>query len=279
MTAIELSATSMSGSSTSSKPTVGASTAARGRSRLHWFAGIPVAVILGSTSLLMGFGGDVVSAGVDVDGGERDGCDTHIVPQHQRVDGRTQSEWSAAWWQWATAFDVPQNPVIDPDGTNAGVGQSGPVWFLAGTFGGAAVRNVTIPSDKHIFVPLTNAEWDTMPGFTNPLGLPDPLSVQDIRAITAFFVENADVTCEIDGCEVRRPERYRARSPVFSMNFEPNFAIAFGYPAAYVRTAVSDGYWVMLRPLSPGAHVIHFTSNNPVLGFSLDVTYNVTVTP
>jgi hypothetical protein len=46
-----------------------------------------------------------------------------------------------------------------------------------------------------------------------------------------------------------------------------------------VRTAVVDGYWLMLKPLSPGKHVIHFTASNATTGFALDVTYNVTVTP
>ncbi len=212
------------------------------------------------------------------DGGESD-CELRIVPPTARVDGRSYGEWTAAWWQWALSTDVASNPILDPDGTHAAVGQSGPVWFLAGTFGGTAVRNVTIPADKHLLIPLANAEWDTVPGFTNPLGLPDPLSVRDIRDITAFFADNTSVSCEIDGCEVSRPRRFRTRSPVFSLNFNPDLAVAFGYPTAYVRTAVSDGYWLMLRPLQPGTHVIHFTADNPTLGFTLDVTYNITVTP
>jgi hypothetical protein len=39
------------------------------------------------------------------------------------------------------------------------------------------------------------------------------------------------------------------------------------------ETAFSDGYWVMLNPLKPGAHTIRFKGGN------IDVTYNLTVVP
>ncbi|MBL8879786.1 MAG: hypothetical protein JNG88_11765 [Phycisphaerales bacterium] len=205
--------------------------------------------------------------------------DHRIVNPNSRVDHRTYAEWTAAWWQWATAFPPEINPVIDDTGEDAAQGQSGPVWFLAGVFGGTTVRDVTIPADKYLLLPIINGEWDTVPGFTNPLGLPDPLSVQDIRRIVAFGVDGAEIFCEIDGREVRNLSSYRVRSPVFSMNFDPDLGAAFGYPVQYIRTAVSDGYWLMIRPLSAGTHTIHFTASNDSTGFSLDVTYNITVSP
>jgi hypothetical protein len=48
-----------------------------------------------------------------------------------------------------------------------------------------------------------------------------------------------------------------------------------------VSPAVSDGIWLMLRPLPPGPHTIRFGGSFPVIGgvFQLDITYHVTVTP
>ena len=112
------------------------------------------------------------------------------------------------------------------------------------------------------FFPIANSEWDTTPNLGNPLNLPDPLSVSDIRAITSYFVTNDKPACEIDGVSVRNLFDYRIKSPVFSLNQDPDFATFSGYPAPYVRTAVSDGYWLMLKPLSVGHHVIHFTASN-----------------
>jgi hypothetical protein len=41
-------------------------------------------------------------------------------------------------------------------------------------------------------------------------------------------------------------------------------------------TGVTDGYWVILNPLSVGQHTIHFSAQTNT-GFSLDVTYNINV--
>jgi hypothetical protein len=208
-----------------------------------------------------------------------DDGDPRIVPLDGRLDDRGYEGWSVAWWHWATAFAPGVNPVLDTDGTYATQGQSGPVFFLAGTFGGTAVRNVSVRRGTYLFLPLANSEWDTVPGFSNPLNLPDPLSVADIRKITSYFVTGDRLSCEIDGKPVRNLTSYRVRSPVFSFNMNPDFATFGGYPAPYVRTAVSDGYWLMLKPLSVGRHVIHFTASNAKTGFAIDVTYNLTITP
>ena len=55
---------------------------------------------------------------------------------------------------------IPQdkNPTADVTGENCDEGQSGPVWFLAGTFGGLNERNCEIPAGKSILFPVINGE-------------------------------------------------------------------------------------------------------------------------
>jgi hypothetical protein len=53
----------------------------------------------------------------------------------------------------------------------------------------------------------------------------------------------------------------------------------FAYPAGETGS-VTDGYWLMLKPLKRGHHVIHFhaASGDPDSpDFELDVTYFITV--
>ncbi len=220
-------------------------------------------------------------------GSEMD-CDPALVPLWQRIDGRSYPEWTVAWWQWLTALPPDRNPALDPTGQHAGEGQSeelypltpGPMYFLAGTFGGGpVVRNITIKSDKYILATPLNVWWDQYPGLWNPLNLPDPLSIQDLRAICAWFTERGIVSCTIDGRQIPALGRYRVKSPVFSMNFHPEFATWYGYTTPYLRTAVSDGTWLILRPLAPGQHVLHLTGEIPDIQFAVDVTYNITVVP
>ena len=42
-------------------------------------------------------------------------------------------------------------------------------------------------------------------------------------------------------------------------------------------TSVADGIYIMLAPLSPGAHTIRFRVDFPASGFSIDTTYNLTI--
>src|SRR5215211_1598771 len=60
----------------------------------------------------------------------------------------TYSDWTARWWQWLTSIPLDRNPAADETGENCDEGQSGPVWFLAGTFGGPNERVCTIPAGK-----------------------------------------------------------------------------------------------------------------------------------
>jgi hypothetical protein len=207
------------------------------------------------------------------------GGDPRIVPTSAVIEGRTYHEWTAAWWQWVTAFAPDANPATDTTGEFAGQGQSGAVYFLAGTFGGSAVRAISVPFGRYFWLPMATSEWDTVPGIPNPLELPDPLSIPDIRRIAASMSNDTVVTCTIDGVRVNNPRQYRVRSPVFSMNMDPDFAEFGGYPTSYIRTAVADGYWLMVKPLPVGRHTIRFTGRNARFGFALDVTYNITITP
>src|SRR4051794_2720625 len=59
-----------------------------------------------------------------------------VLPRNSSAHGATYEEWVANWWSWAIAIPADQSPLLDETGKFGGVGQSGPVWFLAGAFGG-----------------------------------------------------------------------------------------------------------------------------------------------
>ena len=52
-------------------------------------------------------------------------------------------EWSAEWWKWLHSSPEDRNPATDTTGAFCAENQnaSGPVWFLAGTFGSKEVRS------------------------------------------------------------------------------------------------------------------------------------------
>jgi hypothetical protein len=52
-----------------------------------------------------------------------------------------------------------------------------------------------------------------------------------------------------------------------------------GVPGGGSGEAVSDGVYLMLHPLSRGEHTLRFGGTFDDFGFSLDITYHITVAP
>ena len=81
-----------------------------------------------------------------------------LIPPAKTIAGATQEEWARRWWHWALSFEDDDSPVADADGSLCASGQSGPVWFLAGTYGSKrTVRSCRIPAGKTLFFPLLNS--------------------------------------------------------------------------------------------------------------------------
>lgn len=102
-----------------------------------------------------------------------------VVPPDYHAYGKTLGEWSAAWWQWAAAIPTDVNPLLDETGENCDLDQSGPVWFLAGTPGGAAERECTIPAGKAVLFPILNLLFFNCPD--------EDVSEAEIRAVLEFL--------------------------------------------------------------------------------------------
>lgn len=202
-------------------------------------------------------------------------------PSKAKVYGVKTWDWVSAWWQWSYTIPLSHHPLFDEDGTYASVGQRGPVWFLGGVFNesGTVTRTITVPAGTVFFFPLLSVQWDNVgqnPGLTLD-------QLKDRAAQFAEAVDTGSLFCEVDGVSV--PKLHKNRLPSkkpFSYTVPPDsLPIQFGAEEGeVVPFAVSDGYWVMLRALPPGNHVLRFGGTvGGVYDFSLDITYNVTVLP
>ena len=91
---------------------------------------------------------------------------------------------------------------------------------------------------------------------------------------------------DVDGVALQDLERYRAYSKMFNVVIDPSLIVMD--PCSIGPTpqpAVSEGYWIMLAPLTPGNHLIHFTGrwlftqeqDGFDWDFTVDVTYLLTV--
>lgn len=201
-----------------------------------------------------------------------------IAPIQSHPHGKSYSEWAAEWWQWAWRIPAPVNPVIDETGAHCAEGQSGPVWFLAGNFGGTTTRHCSVPTGKAFFFPLLNQAWVQVS--TDP-----DLSIEDIRAMIAVFIDEGLVSAEIDGRAVVNPHTYREQSVVFTGEFVADNIFGIGAHLCPLGAdgmfqcypSLDDGIYLFVNPLPPGDHILHIAASVPSSGFALDVTYHLHV--
>jgi hypothetical protein len=213
--------------------------------------------------------------------GAQAGEQPQAFPLDDSPYGNTYGEWSARWWQWLTTIPAASNPNFDLTGANCAVGQVGPVWFLAGTFSSAPpkiTRSCTIPHGKALlFTPLT--QLDGAGAFDCDPSVPGvPCDLNALRALAAAAEDNpVKLEASLDGSPLAHLSDHRVQSPVFLITY-PTGAI-FGLPAGTNTPNLADGYWVLLSPLSPGKHTIHFEAVSSAASgsFAVDVTYNLTV--
>jgi hypothetical protein len=204
------------------------------------------------------------------------------VEQRAQASG-TSEELVTAWWQWALSKPANSNPLFggDPnysdkqcDGTPLS-GTSTKTWFLAGTFDGSAVeRTCTVPPDRQIFFPVLNVATIADPGETE-----ESLLAQAHAYLDAVLADpDFSMIVTVDGTQLQDASIVRADAGLFTGTS----------PLLHGKyTAVADGFWVTLPPLSAGEHTIHWEVSAPnvdtdpnttgVEGFFQDNTYHLTV--
>jgi hypothetical protein len=127
------------------------------------------------------------------------------------------------------------------------------VWFLAGTFGNSVRRKCEIPSETAIFFPIIEKECS----FAEE---GDQLKTESQLCDRASYLMDmvTELRATIDGNDVRNLREYRVRSKVFDLVFNSDnvYDVTPG-----ITRSVTDGYWLFLKPLPKGDHVIYFRAS------------------
>lgn len=176
-----------------------------------------------------------------------------IFAPDETVYGSSRGEWMGRWWQWATSFPEADNPSFDPTGERCGYGQTGPVFYLPGSFvpDESAVITCQVPAGMAIYLPVAGSECSTVE--------PPPYfgrTEEEMRACAIASTDEIDaasLSVTINGQEVPDLASHRVTSPLFSFNFAPDNI--FGAPAG-VAYSVADGYDLILEPLTAGEYAI-----------------------
>jgi len=190
-------------------------------------------------------------------------------------------EWTTKWWQWVLAIPANVNPTNDPSGKFCSTNQSGPVWYLAGTIGGDQERECTIPGGKAILIPIVNVECSAQEeGNSN---------IEYLKGCAKGFIDTyriaiGNLIFKIDDNEIRNLSSFRVQSDLFNATYgePPIYGPLHENQPPY---AISDGYWIFLKPLPAGNHRIELSASNTDElkttsgeAFKTGVKYNLHVT-
>jgi hypothetical protein len=185
---------------------------------------------------------------------DQNGPNPMIFQPNENMYGLSYGDWTAAWWQYVMQYTNDINPYFDTTGSLCNEGQGGPVFYLVGSPTGATLttRYCTVPAGKALLIPLINGECSTI----EPGGFHIDNASQGHTCAEAWVDGLGTISMTIDGYRVKDLTSYRFQSPFYYFNVPPdnNFTGTVGPTEAW---SVSDGYWVMVKPLKPGVHVIH----------------------
>lgn len=205
-----------------------------------------------------------------------------VLPTDATVLGLSFADWTANWWIWAYSIPKGNNPLLDDNGSRASEGQSGGVWFLAGTYGpgncppaGRVIRKCAAPQ-RNILVPIVNTFRHN-------------LEPNESTATNGALAKNAsnetDLTTslqvKIDGDDIPNLIKYRVGPIHIQFKLPASDPLIKGMDGKTV-IGVSDGYWIFLEPLEAGPHQIDidgtisqvFPTNKQ---FCVHVTYQLVV--
>jgi hypothetical protein len=196
-----------------------------------------------------------------------------IVPGGSVVEGKTIGDWGFEWWQRFFGH-TSTDPVFDTTGAFQNVDQTPPVFFACaagGPAGGVAVtRNFTVPADQHILVSLMSIGvwWEPADGADFcPVVVP---GIIDATTALSF---------SLDGVPISQANLFNNHREPSTLNLTTVVAVGNPFaPDGVYPGSCSDGFFVMIEPLSPGEHIIECGFTHPQGGL-LNHTNVITVLP
>jgi hypothetical protein len=215
-----------------------------------------------------------------------------VLPPSSLPYGLSYQEWAAKWWQF---FYGQSTNNMQPLGS-PGIcdGPASRVLFLNGAPTSTTETNrATIFADTPLFLAILAFTADNtacpITDFTT-----NSAELLASEAVGGWNGAATLTTCTIDGVAVSGLENptntiYNVVSTPFSYTTAEKdniVAVSEGEPCLpgglTMYPAVADGVYLMLAPLSPGKHLIHFVGVAGPLSapfLKIDITYDITVLP
>ena len=188
-----------------------------------------------------------------------------IVPAEARVHGHTLTELATAWnlWAWGTpAEDSPllavrcERSPIDPR-----------IWFLPVSLGGEWENACSVPPGTFLFMSPGALECSNIE--------PEPFFGADLADLQACVDDGFElltyVEVTVDGQTTTDLSSHALTTNLLTL--PPNNLLS-----ADSGISLTKGYFIVIRPLSPGTHRLRaYDEFAPLDNFTAGITYTITV--
>lgn len=206
--------------------------------------------------------------------------EAELFAPEESVSGMSQGDWGAAWWQWVLSIPDERNPVNDKNGSLCAEGQGpGPVFFLAGTWVDLdnEGRTCTVTKGQSLFFPLINTECSEAEDGTDWY-CSNEAECRECANRNADGFNPKSLKLIVDGKHFKGLEQHRFQSAAYNFTLPENNILLEDETESI---SVADGYWVTIKPLSPGEHKIYFYAetypDDEGETWSQEVKYTITV--
>lgn len=207
----------------------------------------------------------------------RDYMDSKVYPLNSDPFGKSYTDWTVSWMLQLLSTNCAQNPYVNP--ANALFYQKGPVCFLAPQAKDHTSTFIKVPRDKAILFPLVNfiQEYPCQDQVFEPV---KDQSLEDFlrEGALASMAGIGEVSVAVDGIPIINPASFKFTSGLFRFSGNPELASCFdACITGKSQAAVTSGYYLMLKPLSPGVHIIHYRVELPSINELQEGTFYITV--
>ena len=204
--------------------------------------------------------------------------DDLVYSAYSRPLAQTYSEWIDEWIKAVPANacdDIADNEAF------ATLDKTNRVYFLAGATGVAEDRNISLLPGKAILFPLVNKVTTYPCGYNTGR---KPVGTQTVEEFlkqesTIYMNKTTLLEVTIDGLPYSFPNYHRYSTGAFKIFNNRLLENCFHICSSVdqVQDALMDGYWIMLKGLEAGDHVLKIKAEIPQVGLINSVTYNILV--